>query len=165
MSIVVVQESGMDFPLDDTKTFFIEKSTFVNKLNGFQLCEYVTIDNNSRVNMVEAKTSFAKPTNTQDFEEDIQEIVDKYSDSLQIFNALLLRHPLESSVAQMTGVNLRNADYLLVFVVKSLPLDGLPPIMNALKSRMKSVLKLWNIPDTFVKVFNEDKARAFGIIR
>lgn len=165
MSIVVVQESGMDFPLDDTKTFFIEKSTFVNKLKGFQLCEYVTLDNNSKVIMVEAKTSFAKPTNKQDFEEDIQEIVDKYSDSLQIFNALLLRHPLESSVAQMTGVNLRNANYLLVFVVKSLPLNGLPPIIDALKSRMKSVLKLWNISDSFVKVFNEDKARAFGIIR
>ena len=165
MSTVVVRESGMEFPVDDTKTFFIEESSFVDKLSGFQRCEYLTLVNNSRVNMVEAKTSFAKPNNKQDFEEDIQEIVDKYRDSLQIFNALLLRHPSESLAAPLTGINLRNVEYVLVFVIKSLPKEGLPPIMNALKSRMKSVLKLWNIPDSSVKVFNEDKARLCNVIR
>lgn len=165
MSMTGVQESGMTFPVEDTKTFFIEQSPFVSSLSGLQKCEFATITNGAKIQLVEAKTSFSKPDNSVDFEKNVGEIVGKYKDSLSVINAMLLRHPAESSIAPLKGINQRTTEYEFALVIKTLPVQGLPPVMDALKSKMKPYLKLWNVEDKAVRVFNESTARKFGLIK
>ena len=43
-------------------------------------------------------------------------------------------------------------------------IEWLPPLMDALKKDLKSVLRLCNISDVYVKVINEQIAKSKGLI-
>jgi len=46
----------------------------------------------------------------------------------------------------------------IILVICGHKIEWLPPLMDALKSRLRHTLKLWNISDAAVKVMNERMA-------
>lgn len=163
--MMIVEESGMQFEVDESKTFLMEKSVFFGQLSGMSSCEFVTLDNNSKLAMVEAKTSFSNPNNTVDFQTNVSEIVAKFHDSMEILNAILIRHKKGIVPETVENVNPKNADYLFYLVIKNHDKSWLPPVSDALKSGMKVMFKIWNIKDTSLKVLNEPMARQKGLIQ
>ena len=165
----VIKESGMSFPVDELKSFHIEKSSFVNSLDGMAKCEFISLTKSPEIVFVEAKTSFSKPKNVNDYAENIQEIVRKFNDSVQIVNAILLRHKDKLDNIGVPKVyehiDRSTIGYRFYLVIKEHKDDWLIPISDDLKSKMKTIFRLWNIPDTSLKVLNEDMARRKGLIK
>ena len=86
------------------------------------------------------------------------DITDKFVHSILFYNAVLLRHQEEPLPAIMRNVDLQTVQYSFVLVIHGHKLEWLPPLMDALKSKMSDTLKLWNISDTAVKVINDQMA-------
>ena len=158
-----IQESGMRFVVDENRTFFMEESAFVGQLAGMSKCEFVTMYANGELSSVEAKTSFSNPDNASGFEQNISDIVRKFMDSLQIVNAVALRHE-DILPKPMRAEKLDAVNYKFYLVIKNHQSDWLQPVSDILKSRLKTFFRLWNIPDTSIKVLNEPLARRKGLI-
>lgn len=163
--MMVVEESGMLFEVDENKTFLIEKSGFFSQLSGMSSCEFIMLDGNSKLSMVEAKTSFSNPNNKVDFQANITEIEAKFHDSLEILNAILIRHKNGIMPQSIEAVNMKTTDYLFYLVIKNHSKSWLPPVSDALKRQMKALFKVWNIKDTSLKVMNEQMAKQRGLIK
>ena len=56
------------------------------------------------------------------------------------------------------------AEYKLYLVIKNQRIEWLSPVSDALKKEMKPFLKCWRIPDSDLKVINEDIARRLQLI-
>ena len=67
-----------------------------------------------------------------------------------------------SDVLGLQGFGLKQVKYSFVLIIKKHDLSWLPPVSDALKSSMRHVLKLWNIPDVYLKVMNEKMALDAG---
>lgn len=162
-------ESGMAFRVDEKKTFLMEKSVFLDSINGKSKCEYITLSNEAELSIVEAKTSFSNSKNKNDFDANIQEIEKKFDDSILILNTVLLRHSEkihEIGIPEsFKKIDLRKVEYKLYLVIKNHQASWLASVSDDLKSKMKSIFKLWGIADSSLKVLNEDLARKVGLIK
>ena len=83
---------------------------------------------------------------------------------MTFYNATILRHEGENMPVHVKNVDLSEAHYSFILVIYGHKIEWLPPLMDALKSRLRHTLKLWNIPDVAVKVMNERMALDHKII-
>ena len=176
--IIDIIESKMVFPVEKENTFLIEKSKSVSKKRGLKSVEFVELKNfakNPSLRFVEAKTSNPNFTNNDNdnkekLDEYIHDIREKFQNAVSIlFSSLSKRKGLDDVFNELpTGiqsVNYKNVECGLWLVVKDSEPEWLIPVLASLKKELKPMLKCWNIPDSNVKVINEDDARNLTIIK
>lgn len=112
MSALRFAESRMVFSWDEADCLRIEKSeTYTHLGSGVKICEFVANDSGV-ILFVEAKSSFSSPANPGDFAANIEEICDKFRDSLLLFAGMLLgRAPIRRvfAVDSVLAINERIA--------------------------------------------------------
>lgn len=158
--MVTFEESGMKFSFAEDGVYRIEKSVLLSNVQ-MKATECV-VSMQDKLVFIEAKTSAPHPQTREDFDVYIQDIIGKFSDSIQFLNAVRLRHEEEKLPEQVYGKDLKEAKYTFVLIIKNHEMSWLPPVSDALKSSMRHVLTLWNVPDKCLKVMNEKMALDAG---
>lgn len=158
--MVAFEGSGMKFSFEEDKVYRIEKASLLADVQ-LKATECV-VSMSDKLVFVEAKTSAPRPQTKEDFDMYIQDITDKFADSIKFLNAVMLRHQEEKLPKQIADKNLNAVQYSFVLIIKRHELSWLPPVSDALKSSMRTVLKLWNVPDVNLKVMNERMAMDAG---
>lgn len=160
--MVTFEESKMIFSFPEEDVYRIEKSPL---LADVELKATECVVRRGEVLMfVEAKSSTPQPQTEERFDGFIDDITTKFTHSLVFYNAVMLRHDGKELPEKVKSVELSNVSYSFVLIVHGHKMEWLPPLMDALKSRMRHVLKLWNISDVAVKVMNDQMALASHII-
>lgn len=158
------EESNMSFILDDDCTIFIEDNIKESKIEKVKTVEFISKKEN-KVSFVEAKTSFSKVNNENDFNKNIENIIEKYTTSLSLFHSALLgRFSNLENLAPYKKEHCRKYEYILFLIIKNHKKEWLPHVLNKLKQSLKPLLEIWNIKDANVKVLNEEGARKQGLI-
>ena len=160
--MLTFEESHMTFSFPDDDVYRIEKSALLSKVH-LKATECVAWKN-GKVVFVEAKSSSPRKQNADRFEEYINDIADKFVHSLTFYNAVRLRHPHEPLPLNIRKVDLQKAHYSFILVIHGHQMAWLPPLMDALKGKMRDVLRLWSISDADVKVVNDETALASHLI-
>lgn len=169
---MIIQESGMVFPVEEDNTFIIEKSGSVLKrdLKSVEYVERRKWGNKVTLRFLEAKSSSPNATNKDDYDKYISEIREKFQNSISImFSSLSGRKGMEDVYNELPqGINTLKVKTIdecgLCLVVKNSKEEWLVPVMESLKKELKSIMRCWNIPDKNLKVLNEEDARAQKII-
>ena len=160
-------ESNMLFSFDKQDTYRIEQADIVREQTEIKACECFALVN-GRMILIEAKSSSPNPTNKVDFNKFIEEISQKFIDTLLLFNALSIGRFGEVEKNKMPDniqhVSLATLDYALYLVVHGNKLEWMQPIQDELKLRLKHNLKLWHIPDVNVYAINHEDAKRKGLI-
>jgi len=154
--MITFEESQMTFSFPKEEVYRIEKSNLLAKVH-LKATE-CAVWRNGKVVFVEAKSSTPRPQKEEQFEQFICDITDKFVHSITFYNAVMLRHQEEVIPDVLKGVDLCAAQYSFILVIHGHKLEWLPPLMDALRSRMSDMLKLWNISDIEVKVINDQMA-------
>lgn len=154
--MVTFEESNMLFSFPDEDVYRIEKSPLLAEVQ-LKATECVVSRQNA-ILFIEAKSSSPRPQPEDKFDKFIDEITDKFTHSLTFYNAEILRHDGEEMPVHVKHVDLSEVHYSFILVIYGHKIEWLPPLMDALKSKLRHTLKLWNIPDIAVKVMNERMA-------
>lgn len=160
-------ESFMKFSFADDDVFRIEKDELVCGCSGLKACECVVLIS-SRIAFIEAKSSTPNPNSGERFNEFIDDIKQKFTDSLNLFEGIKTGHLGEEALMRLP-LNLRNAeihtnDYLIYLIVHGHRLDWLPGLQDALREALRNVIKEWNLRDSNVKALNEEIAKELHLI-
>lgn len=168
----VVRESGMDFILDESATFYFEKSQTISGISGLKKAEFAVKINSSEhtiIRIIEAKTTAPNICESgEDSSNYVHCIHEKFRDSLIALNVALIKRNkdiFQELPQPFLGVNLENVKFQLYLVVKNHKREWIPSLNDALKREMSSLIKCWNILDADVKAFNEESARRRNIIK
>jgi hypothetical protein len=158
----VITESGMNFVAENV--FHIEKSPAYSSIGlGIKSVEFIRIVDNSLL-FVEAKESFPnpenpRPENPQRFEEAINEIIDKFIHSLNLYSALKVgvRDDDLSSLPAISGKVILK----FILVIKSHKPDWCKPVKQKLLATFPPYFnKIWK-PE--VLVITHDAAMKYKI--
>lgn len=160
--MVTFEESKMVFSFPEDDVYRIEKSSLLAEVE-LKATECV-VRRGEVLMFVEAKSSTPQPRTVEKFDDFIDDITTKFTHSLVFYNAVMLRHEDEELPKNVKVADLSNISYSFVLVIHGHKIEWLPPLMDALKSRMRYTLKLWNISDVAVKVMNDQMALANHII-
>lgn len=130
-------ESFMKFAFADDDVFRIEKDELVCGCSGLKACECVVLIS-PRIAFIEAKSSTPNPNSGERFNEFIDDIKQKFTDSLNLFEGIKTGHLGEEALMRLL-LNLRNAeihtnDYLIYLIVHGHRLDWLSGLQDALRS-------------------------------
>lgn len=173
MTMVTIDESGMTFgPYPDEHCFYIEKSAAYLKIqDGVQMAEFLLMRHQAgqppAVWVIEAKSSSPRPETVPNFDEFIAEIRAKLTNGLTLgIASILLRHASAGPELPVpfTQLNLANAGFRLVLVIKGHQESWLVPLQDALKKALHATIKTWGLSATAVAVINDSMARQYGII-
>jgi hypothetical protein len=164
---VCISESGLLFgDYDDGNVFPMEKSQIYKDLEGCsKTVEFVLRLTAGKIYFVEAKSSSPKPGSENDFNVFINEISRKIEHSLDIFFALVVKRIKD--VKGEFSRSFQKTDYSGIEVAALLVINGhktewLPPIKDALMSKLKRIIKTWNIQ---VIVLNHELAEDYCLIK
>lgn len=159
-------ESYMKFGLDEKHTYLIEKADVLRWLPSVKVCECVALIK-GRICLIEAKSSAPSPKNKQNFDDYIYAIVQKFIDTLLLFNAIRLgRHEvnltkeLPDSLLKLSG----KEDYVLYLIIHGHKDEWMVDIQDSLKMRLGHVLRAWGIEDINLKAINHETAKKLRII-
>lgn len=160
-------ESFMKFSFADDDVFRIEKDELVCGCSGLKACECVVLIS-PRIAFIEAKSSTPNPNSGERFNEFIDDIKQKFTDSLNLFEGIKTGHLGEEALMRLP-LNLRNAeihtnDYLIYLIVHGHRLDWLSGLQDALREALRDVIKEWNLRDSNVKALNEEIAKELHLI-
>ncbi len=161
--MIEFEESHMKFGFPEGNLYHIEKSPLMRRIEGFAVCECVA-RLGDKVCFIEAKSSSPRPKGEVRFDGFVAEITKKFADSLSVYHAALARHDDEPVPEGLRSLDVRTADYQLYLIVYGHHPEWLIPLSDALKSRLRNVLKVWNVRDVAVKVINEKMALQKGLI-
>lgn len=169
MSRSLVEESGMRFIVDSDKLFRVEKVRPAKSMFGVKVAEFAELYSDHLINIIEAKSSSPRPDNTLNFETYIGDIANKLEDTLLLINALRLNRFVDAEMqdypSAMRHADLsKTMDFHFFLVIKGSQKEWLMPLQNALISRMSTLLQIWNIKSSSVKVINDVMAHDMGII-
>ncbi|MBE9140051.1 hypothetical protein IQ254_23115 [Nodosilinea sp. LEGE 07088] len=171
MTTEPILESGISFgPYPSGHCFYIEKSkTYLAIQDGVKIAEFLilTLNNRPRIWIIEAKSSSPRPETVPSFDEFLQEIADKLSNSLNLYVAVYLkRHPSTCSELPIPFqlLDLDQIEFRLILIIKNHQVSWLPPLQDELKKKLKVTLKIWDLAPTSVLVLNEDLAKESQIL-
>lgn len=163
-----IVESNMLLPFDNQNAYRIEQANIVQEKRDIKVCEYFALIN-ERMLLIEAKSSSPRPENKIKFDEFIDEISQKFIDTLLLFNALSIgrhgeaeRNNLPTNIQQ---IPLANVQYAMYLIVHGNEIEWMEPILAALKLKLKHCLKSWNIQDINVYAINHETAKTKGLIK
>lgn len=172
---MIVNESGMSFPIvDESLFFYIEKSNLYKSIQeGVKVGEFIILDDHFCY-IIEAKTSSPNPNNKENhndlkFDQFVEEIKEKFVNTISVFIANRLKRHGEIFYNEMPNpfqtIELDALNFKLILIIKNHKLDWLTPVNDELKKKIKGFLKSWNIKDHHLKVLNEELARENGFIK
>jgi len=167
-----ITESGMTFgDFSDDHFFHIEKSKTYKKVqDSVKIAEFLLIRSETipaKVWIVEAKPSSPMPENQPRFDQFIEEIGEKLTNSLSLgIAACLKRHPDAATEPPepFKLLDLSTTEFRFLLVVTGHKKEWLAPINEALAKALRSVVKVWALSPTAVALINEDGARKHGLI-
>lgn len=109
MSYYPIKESGMEFNAAHDDSFYIEKSDLYNSFIplGVKTVEFLWLKNSEILLFIEAKSSFSNPNKVNDFNKNIEDICEKFTHSIDLFFAVLLKR-LEDKVNEIPLAIKRN---------------------------------------------------------
>lgn len=151
----------MKFSFSDEDVFCIEKDPLVVDTSGIKACECVVLIN-SNIALIEAKASTPHPRNVEDYSSFFEDIRQKFSDSICMFNGMK-NYEYGEEVRLRIPANLLNyaagaSEYRIFLIVHGHRLDWLGGLQDTLRETLRDVVKKWNMKDSNVKAFNEEIA-------
>ena len=162
-----IVESNMLLPFDDQNAYRIEQANIVQDKKDIKVCEYFALID-GRMLLIEAKSSSPRPDNKIKFDEFIDEISQKFIDTLLLFNALSIgRHGDDEKSnlpTNIQNVSLADVRYAMYLIIHGNEIEWMEPILAALKLKLKHCLKSWNIQDINVYAINHEIAKEKGLI-
>ena len=166
MSILRFTESKMVFSFDEADCFRIENSkTYETLGDGVKVCEFVS-NNSGTIIFVEAKLSFSHPGNPGDFQADVDEIYQKFRNSLLLFAGILLGRPYrtaEQIPARLVIDSVRGAKCRCYLILNGHDDAWLVAVDDALNMRLAAIKRCFAVES--VKVINEKIAQRHGLIQ
>ncbi|WP_318437723.1 hypothetical protein [Photobacterium leiognathi] len=159
--MIEIEESGVVFgPFEDDSVFQIEKSKFLPR--NVKPVEFAWIPPaGDKLVLVEAKSSFSKPSNENDFNKNLHEIYTKLVDSLTILITTKVGRHSEIDhelPAQFQTLSWDEVTIHLRLVIPTFEKNWLPPITDALRVRLKHFLASFGISNMNFQVLNEELA-------
>ena len=139
-------ESGMTFSFPDSDIFQIEKCPTYKSLNSSsKICECIVKQKEkNRLFIIEAKTSFSNPkTNDgKNFDENVNDIIQKILNSITLYYGLLLNRPyqMKSTLPKnldFAAFSQRQYSIMPVLIISDFEEAWLPPVKDALNSCIK----------------------------
>ena len=158
MSNICIEESQMQFILQENKTFLIENSKFVSSLKDYSKVEFVICRDNKLV-LIEAKTTFRNES------EQIQAVVKKFKNSLEVVLSLTLRHSYKELPEEFKKIKWSENEIFFYLIINKYPEDQIVLLNNAIKSELSAFRKCWKINEKHIKVLGEKQAKKLGIIQ
>ena len=158
MSNICVTESQMQFILQENETFLIENSKFVSSLNDYSKVEFVICRDNKLV-FIEAKTTL------EDKSGQIQAVVKKFKNSLEVILSLTLRHSCKELPEEFKKIKWSENEIFFYLIINKYPEDQIVLLNNAIKSELSAFRKCWKINEKHIKVLGKDQAKKLGIIQ
>ena len=154
-------ESYMRFSFEDDLVFRIELDPLVNELSGIKVCECVVLISEN-IALIEAKSSSPRPDNKEDFDSWIEDIKEKFVDSLNLFNDIKDKKHGEEAFLRIPAL-LRNVQidpnrYVIYLIVHGNELEWMPGIQDALREALREAVEKWNLLDSNIKAINHDTA-------
>lgn len=174
-----INESGMIFgPYQEGHCFYIEKSKCYEQIQeGVQIAEFLLLrkkgNTASAIWVIEAKSSSPQQITEAGPESKFKSAFDEFIEGIRVklTNAFLLivaarldRHPKAELPEPFKTLDLAQADFKFVLVIRGHKEEWLPPLQDALKLAFKPVIKTWGLPATSVAVLNDDLAKIHGLI-
>lgn len=166
--MVQINESNMIFgDFEEDTIFQIEKSKLHNKIgNGIKVVEFIFLRNENELNFIEAKSSSPRPTkdNIVRFNEFIEEIVDKFIHSFNLFYSTILKRNKDYGEMNNNFFELDNSQtkLKLILVIKGHEIEWLLPISDALKKKLSYQNIIWK---SEVIVMNEKIANKYNLVK
>ena len=158
MSNICVVESQMQFILQENETFLIENSKFVSSLNDYSKVEFVICRDNKLV-FIEAKTTL------EDKSGQIQAVVKKFKNSLEVILSLTLRHSYKELPEEFKKIKWSENEIFFYLIINKYPEDQIVLLNNAIKSELSAFRKCWKINEKHIKVLGKDQAKKLDIIQ
>ena len=158
MSNICVTESQMQFILQENETFLIENSKFVSSLNDYSKVEFVICRDNKLV-FIEAKTTL------EDKSGQIQAVVKKFKNSLEVILSLTLRHSYKELPEEFKKIKWSENEIFFYLIINKYPEDQIVLLNNAIKSELSAFRKCWKINEKHIKVLGKDQAKKLGIMQ
>lgn len=160
-------ESFMKFSFEDDSIFRIEEDELVKEVENRKACECVVLISGN-VAWIEAKASSPNPMNEQRFNEFIEDIRQKFADSLQLFTEMKAMQHGEEAFQRLPGRLQSAADdkelYKIYLIIHGHLLDWLSGLTDLLRETLRDVIKQWNMRDSNVRVYNEETALENNLI-
>ena len=173
MEQITIQESNMTFgAYSQEDVFQIEKSKIYKELqdggSSIKTVEFILLKKkkqNQNLLFVEAKTStanYATPNTSEEKkkkqEEFIQEITQKWTDSIRIYCSLILKRIHSSELSEkLSTEEVVTGNFVPILVVKNGYKASLIPLRDLLLKKLEPARKIWNIQN--ILVLNEEQAR------
>jgi len=173
MTTEPIIESGMRFGLyPEGYCFHIEKSDLYQKIKeDIKIAEFLlyrgTQNDQPIVWIIESKSSSPKVGNQPNFDNFIQEIREKFFNTLLLYVSIQLkRHDLPDQVPQIfQEIGIKKTDFRLILIIKGHQKEWLPPLQDALKKALRPIIKIWNLSPNAVVVLNDILAQEKGLIQ
>jgi hypothetical protein len=166
MSALRFTESKMVFSWDEADCLRIEKSeTYTHLGSGVKVCEFIANESGT-ILFVEAKSSFSNPTNPGDFAANIEEICDKFRDSLLLFTGMLLGRPYPTVdlIPEHLGIDsLRGAKLRCFLIINGHENEWLHNVSDALNQRLAPISRAFAVDS--VLAINERIALEQGLVK
>ena len=160
-------ESFMKFSFADNDVFCIEKDPLIVETEGVKACECVVLINRN-VALIEAKASSPSPKNEEQYNAFLEDIRQKFADSLRFFNEMKggrhgeeVRLRIPSNLLSSTE---SPSEYRIFFIIHGHQLDWLGGLQDSLREVLRDVVNQWNMRDSNVKAFNEETALVNNLI-
>lgn len=136
----------------------IENSKFVSSLNDYSKVEFVICRDNKLV-FIEAKTTL------EDKSGQIQAVVKKFKNSLEVILSLTLRHSYKELPEEFKKIKWSENEIFFYLIINKYPEDQIVLLNNAIKSELSAFRKCWKINEKHIKVLGKDQAKKLGIIQ
>lgn len=154
-------ESFMKFSFADDDLFCIEKDPLIVETDGIKACECVVLIN-PNVALIEAKSSTPHPKNDEAYNAFLEDICQKFSDSIRLFSEMKNGSKGEEVRLRIPANLLSDvtppSEYRIFLIVHGHQLDWLGGLQETLRDILRGVVSEWNLKDSNVKAFNEDTA-------
>lgn len=170
-----INESGMSFgPYPDSHVFHLEKSKSYKRVEqGVKIAEFLLLRERAGgskpvIWVVEAKSGAPNPESREAFDSYIEEIRAKLLNAFSMGIAARLGRPgtaKDELPPALRKVNLSQAAFRLVLVVRPAKDDWLDPLTRALAKALHPTVKAWQLAAPAVLVLNESLARKRALIR
>ena len=159
-------ESGMTFgPFDDTKIFHIEKSKMLKNCEGIKTVEFIYHKRKYVLQFVEAKSSspVKRPGNEQEYNTYLDEIVQKFEDSFQLYMAGILKRKsgYDQISKELFDADYQKMNFVFVLVINGHEKEWLPPLVLDIEHKMRRFQTIWNCS---VVVLNDELAKEQHLI-
>jgi len=145
------------------------------QLQNVKTAEFILLHSPTKPNdkfaiwVVEAKSSTPKPATQPDFNQFIDEISQKLTNGLLLFQALMMgRHGKagqQTLPEPFSKIDLKTIDFKLILVINGHKTEWLAPLNDKLTQAMKPLVKVWALSATAVTVLNDELARKKGLIQ